>query len=146
MKVVLLKSISGLGRSGEIKDVKSGYGRNYLIPNGLANILTQENLAIKQIQEKKEERLKISLKNDKIQLAKKINSKLFIIKVKANNNGTIYSKISAKIISDFLQKQGYKINQGEIILNDPIKKVGEYDILLNLGDEKALIKIQVKNE
>ncbi len=145
MKVILLKVVRGLGKAGEIKEVKVGYARNFLISQGLADPVTRHGLGVLEAQKKKKARIeKLEVKSKKLE-AQKINGKNFVIQAKADEKGTLYSGLKAKDIAAELEKQGYRIGPGEIKLEKDIKKAGEYEIELNPGDEKATIKLEVRS-
>jgi len=143
MKIVLLKSTAGLGQTGEIKDVKDGYALNYLIPRGLASQATKQGINVIAAQKRRQHRLKQEAVSQKLKLAKKINGQTFIIKVKADDQGTAYAQINSKLIADFLEQSGYNINEGEIILPQPLKKIGEYQLELILAGAKALVNLNI---
>ncbi len=139
----MLKEVQGLGRAGDIKEVSDGYGRNFLVPRGLAAVLTKESLKAVEIEKLRKEKTAKGLKRDKKKLAKKIFSKKFEIKAMADETGTLYAKIDAHIIAVELNKQGYKIGANEIRLAEPIKKIGEYEAGLEMGGESGKIKVEV---
>ncbi len=143
MKVILLKSVKGLGNTGEIKEVKEGYARNYLLPQKLADIVTDRKVQdIGEKKKKEEKKAKTALKN-KDKLANKINGKSFKFNLKADDTGTLYTKLNSKYISEKLRKDGFIILEKEINLGEPIKKVGEYVVELHLGNMKPKIKILI---
>lgn len=146
MNVVLLKEVQGLGHAGDVKDVSDGYGRNFLIPRGLAAVLTAENLRAVEVEKFKKEKAVKNLKKVKDKLAKKIFGKKFEIAAKADETGTLYAKIDAKAIASELAEQGFKIEANEIKLPAPIKKIGEYEVDLELGGGSGKIKVEVKSE
>ena len=146
MEVILLKEVYGLGHAGEVKEVKSGYARNYLIPAGLAFTVTRHNLRMLEAQKKKLIKLELKNNQEKIKLAKKINGQEFEIKVKADDKGTLFAGLDAKVIADELQKQGFFVETKEVILNKAIKKVGEYEVELRLEEKKAKIKIIISKQ
>ncbi|MCK4553359.1 50S ribosomal protein L9 [Candidatus Parcubacteria bacterium] len=156
MKVVLLKEVKNLGRQGDIKEVKQGYARNFLIPQGLADILTKHSLNMLESQKKKQIRSKkveVTLRRQgsggqgsKKVLAKKINGKKFEIDAKADDKGGLYAKVDAKVIAGELRKQGYDVKVGEVVLDKVIKKVGDYEVGLKLGGEKAKVKLEVRSK
>jgi len=147
MKVILLKNVSGLGHLGDVKEVKEGYGRNFLIPRGLAQILTPQ--VQRQINSHKnaiEKKQGKNIKKNKA-LAKKIDNLRIEIKVKADESKTLFGSITAKIIADELGKRGYEINSSVVSLDEPIKKLGYYDVPLVFGPAvKAKIGITVTRE
>lgn len=146
MKVILLKEVVNLGLAGEIKEVSDGYARNYLIPGRLADILTKHSLAMAEALKFKRERLQLKEKKDKISLAEKLDGQVFSISAKADDKGTLYSKVDAKFISRELAKQNHNISSQEIKLVQPIKKTGEYQVELNLAGEKVNIKLVISNK
>jgi len=146
MKVILLKEVRNIGHAGEIKDLKEGYARNYLIPSGLASVVSKHSMGVAQAQKnKKEKQKKLEAKSKKSE-AKKIDGKKFEIKVKADEKGTLYAKLDAKNIARELKKQGYNIEPDEIKLAEPIKKIGEFEVELNLAGENVKVKLEVGSE
>jgi len=143
MKVILLKEVRGLGHAGEVKETKEGYARNYLIPNGLASIVNKHSIGVAEAQKNKRERLKRLEVKVKKSEAKKIDGKSFEIKVKADEKGTLYAKLDSKNISEELKKQGHNIEPNEIKLAESIKKIGQFEVELNLAGEGAKIKLEV---
>lgn len=146
MKIVLLKEVPGLGHSGEIKEVKQGYARNFLISQGLADMLTKHSLGVLEAQKKKQNRIKGQEVRSKKSQAKKINGKSFVIQAKTDDKGSLYAKVDAKTIAGELQKQGHAVKVNEVVLDQVIKKVGEYEVGLKLSGEKAKIKINISNK
>ncbi|MFH1427857.1 MAG: 50S ribosomal protein L9 [Patescibacteria group bacterium] len=144
MKVILLKNISNLGRAGEIKEIKTGYARNFLLAKGLADMVSKHSINVLHAQKKKLARLEIKEEKNKKNLAKKVNNQVFIIEAKADDKGNLYAKLSQKAIVDVLNKAGYQVLNKEIILKENIKKIGEYEVELKLAGEKAKIKLIVK--
>ena len=144
MKIILLKTVPGFGQAGDIKGVSDGYARNFLIPQGLANITTKHSLTMLEAQKRKKiksEKLKVRSKK---LIAKKISGKEFEIKAKADDKGTLYAKVDVKVIASELEKQGYIIGVDEIILDKAIKKAGEYEVELKIENEKVKIKLDIK--
>jgi large subunit ribosomal protein L9 len=147
MKVILLKDVENLGKKYEIKQVKDGYARNYLIPKGLAKPATKEALewlkAQKEIEAKKaEEELK------KVQdLASSIDGLEITIPVKVNEKGQPFEKINSQKIAEKLQEMGFKIKKSQIDLPKPISEVGEFPIKINFEHNlEAEIKVIVVEE
>lgn len=146
MKVILLKEVQGLGHAGEIKDVSEGYARNFLLERGLADIITKHKLEVLQAQKNKRElTIKKDLKNKK-KLAGKLNGKLIAIKVKADEKGSLYFKITPKLIVEELAKQNIKINEKDLKLVEPIKKIGVYVIGFVIAGETGKIKLEITSE
>lgn len=146
MKVLLIKDVKGLGKAGEIKNVKDGYARNFLLPKGFAKLATDEVIkAWQEEQKKKEEELKkeISKINE---LKEKIEKTTLVIKHKLGANGQLYGAITNKEVANELLKKGIEIDKKHIEMKQ-IKSVGEYDVDVKLGHGiHATLKLIVEGE
>ena len=132
MKVILLENIEDLGKKWEIKEVKAGYARNFLIPNKLAKTATKKNLEWlgdqKEIMEKQaEEDLKMAQ-----DLASRIDGVEVVIPVKVGPEGQLFESINNIKISEKLKEMGFNIKKSQIDLKEPIKKLGEFNLKINL--------------
>ena len=144
MKVVLLQDVKGQGKKGEIVDVNEGYARNFLIKKGFAEAATASK--INDINQKKAaadyhkaEEIKATQA-----LAKEVYGKLFTVKIKAGSNGKVFGSVTAANISDALQEAGYSVDKKKIVLPQPIKLLGEYEIDLKLMEGiTSKIKVNV---
>ena len=144
MKVVLLQDVKGPGKKGEIVEVNEGYARNFLIKKGMAEAATASK--INDINQKKAaadyhkaEEIKATQA-----LAKEIYGKLFTVKIKAGQNGKVFGSVTAANISDALQEAGYTVDKKKIVLSQPIKILGEYEIELKLMEGiSSKIKINI---
>lgn len=146
MKIILLKEVPGLGHAGEVKEAKEGYARNFLIPKGMVDVMTKHSLNVLAAQKRKREKVeKLEVRSKKAE-AKKINKKNFVIKVKADDKGTLYAKLDVKSIAAELVNQGHKVSQDEIRLKEPIKKIGQYDVELRLAGGKTIIKLKLESK
>jgi len=146
MKVVLLKNVAGLGKTGDIKEINDGFARNYLIPKGLVNSVNKQDIFVIKAQAGKRERLKKEDKQNKIKTLKKINGFVFKIVTKVDETGTLYAKIDKKDIFQELVKAGYKIDMNEIVLSESIKKIGRYEISLEMQNAKATIILEISSK
>lgn len=143
MKVVFIKNVAGIGKIGDVKEVKDGYAKNFLLPQKLADKVSDRKVQeIKDIKKKEEKKKKTAIKN-KDRLASKIDGKSFKFNLKADETGTLYTKLNSKYIADKIKKGGYDILEKEIKLASPIKKIGEYTVELRLGNTKPKIKILI---
>ncbi|HDQ22701.1 MAG TPA: 50S ribosomal protein L9, partial [Candidatus Uhrbacteria bacterium] len=145
--VILLKTIQNLGQSGEIKEVKEGYARNFLIPNGLAKIVTDKTL--KELENLKAKKLKAEKNKGKKYkgIARKLDNLKLIINAKADESKTLFGSINANKIAEELKNRGYSIEAKFIKLEQPIKQLGYYDVLIDFGsDEKAKIGLTIERE
>ncbi|MDD3453321.1 MAG: 50S ribosomal protein L9 [Bacilli bacterium] len=145
MKVIFIKDVKGQGKKNEIKEVKDGYGQNFLIKNGYALPANQNNINSLNktiIEDKKQEDLLI-LEMQKIK--QEIEKKEFIFKVSTGKQDMMFGTISTKQIKQELSNNGYKIEKTQIILDHPITSLGIHNIKIELHKEViATIKINVK--
>lgn len=146
MKVILLKEVKKLGHAGELKEVNDGYARNFLLPQGLVDVATRHSLSVLEAQKKKIERNQNQEFRNKAKLAKKLDGKVFQIIVKADANGTLYAGLSPKAIANELAEQDNNIAADSVSVSKVIKKIGNYDIELELGKKKTIVKLVVKSE
>jgi large subunit ribosomal protein L9 len=144
MKVVLLQDISGVGKKWEIKDVKGGYGRNYLLARNLAVLATPG--AVKDVELKKEQEAKKKAARRDL-LGKSLESlqgSVFVVERKANEKGHLYDAFDAKEISELLkEKLENEIPADCIELEKPIKETGKHKITVSSGDLKASFEIEI---
>ncbi|XOV95133.1 MAG: 50S ribosomal protein L9 [Bacteroidota bacterium] len=135
MEIILKEDIKGLGYKNDTVNVKPGYGRNYLIPQGMAIIANKSNSKmieenIRQAAHKAEK-----LKNDAQDLAKKIGDVSLEIKTKAGESGKIFGAVTALQIADALKDKGFEIDRKKISFNGTIKELGEHKAILDLHKE-----------
>ena len=148
MKVILKESITGLGSPGDLVNVKSGYGRNFLMPTGKAIPATEENLKVYEAEKTK----LAELENKKITEAKEIENKLsgfnLEIKVAVTDEEAMYGSIGTKEISESLNEKGFAIDRQSIRLPEGVlKELGEFDLDIELHPEVvSKIKIVLKPE
>lgn len=144
MKVIFLKDVKNVGKRGETKEVAQGFAANFLIPQGLAVLADEHNLA--KIKTEKEE---VAHKAEKEltlfqNLAKKIDGYVIEFKEKANEAGKLYAAVTAEKISKFLKAKKMEVKKNLIELPEPIKNLGEYEVKINLEHGlEAVIKVVV---
>lgn len=147
MKVLLKKDFDLIGNAGEIKDVKDGYARNFLIPKGIVTPATPSN--IKSYEEVQRQRGRKILRetNDAKIIASRIEADSVVIKVKTAEEGKIYGSVTPIMIHDALTEKGYNIDKKKIAMPEHIKALGEYfvDIKLFTG-VVAKLKVNVEDE
>ncbi len=147
MKIILLKDVPNLGKELDIKDVKPGYARNFLIPQNLVVPATKRNLQWQE-RELAKKKLKEEQKTKELQeMIKKLKNLKLQISVKTGSKGELFEKITSIKIVNLLKKEGFEISKENIILKEPIEKIGEYVIPISLGkDFKTKIKLVVKKK
>lgn len=147
MEVILKQDIAGLGYKNDIVKVRSGYGRNYLIPNGYALIANESNR--RQVEENVRQMAHkaAKLKQDAEALAEKIGDFVAEIKTKTGESGKIFGAVTALQISEALKAKGFDIDRKKVALKETPKQVGNYTAILDLHKEvKHEIKIVVSPE
>ncbi len=132
MKVILKKDVDNLGFSGDLKNVKNGYARNYLIPNDLvvsANTRTKKEYQfLKQMQERK-----IAKKRKEAEdLASRLEAQSFSVTVKMGKEGKIFGSVTGVHIHKAIQEKGFEIQKKMIMLNNPIKSLGNFKISVHI--------------
>ena len=135
MEVILKQDIQGLGYKNDTVDVKPGYGRNYLIPQGIAVIASTSNKKkfaenIKQAAHKAEK-----LQKDAESIAEKIGDLTLEIGAKAGESGKIFGAVTTIQIAEALKAKGFDIDRKKISFNQNIKSVGDYTAIIDLHRE-----------
>ena len=126
MKLILKENVAGLGFKDDVVEVKDGYGRNYLIPRGLAEVATKA--ALKQHEEiLRQKAHKLEAIKAKAQgVADQLQGKKLNIPMKVSDSGTIYGGVNAALIAELLGKEGVDVDRRIIEIKAPVKVVGEY--------------------
>lgn len=132
MKIILKEDISNLGYKDDIVEVKDGYGRNYLIPQGKAVIANPSNL--KQLEENQRQRAHklAKIKADAEAAAAALADVALTIGAKASANGTIFGSVNNIQIAEALEKLGHNVDRRIIVLKEPVKELGKYTAKVNL--------------
>ena len=148
MKLILQESITGLGNPGDLVQVKSGYGRNYLLPTGKAIVANEENM---KVYEAKQEELKLQ-EEKRLESAKEIFEKINEFSVSQNvaisEEGTMYGSVGTKEISELLEANDFQIERSAVRLPEgSLKELGNYVIDIELHPEVvAKINLELKPE
>ena len=146
MKVILLEDIEKLGHKYEIKEVSDGFAIYYLFPKKLAKPATPQNLAwLQKILEKQQRKSEEELKALQ-ELAQKIENTTIVLKAKANQDGTLFGAVKAMDIALALKEKGITIHRKQLLLEKPIKQLGEYEIKVDLEEFQPTLKVQVVPE
>lgn len=135
MDVILKQAIEGLGYKNDTVSVKAGYGRNYLIPQGLAMVASHSNR--KKIDEeiKQAAHKAAKIKQDAEKLAESIGDASVTIPAKAGESGKIFGAITTLQISDALKNKGFEVDRRQISFKSEVKTVGEFTAILDLHKE-----------
>lgn len=144
MKVILLKDVKGTGKAGEIKDVSDGFARNFLIPKGAAK--AADAGALNDLKNKEAARLhKIEVdKAEARDLATKLEAILVKIEASHGADGRLYGSITSQHVADELKKvSGIDVDKRKIVLDNPIKAYGKYEIPVKLYGSEIQGKINL---
>ena len=146
MKIVLLENVKKLGKKDEIIEVSDGYARNVLIPKKLGLPATSENLNNLKLKNKNEEKKEENLRNLAENNKKILESKKFVVQIKAGANGKTFGSITSKEIAEnIVENSDIDVDKKDILLDESIKNIGVYDIKVRLHkDIIATIKVEVK--
>lgn len=145
MKVLLLQDVKGLGKKGEVCEVKDGYGKNFLIAKGMASIATNEVINKYKAMQKKIEEENAEKRSLMEMTAKKIEEITLKIIQKVGANGSLYGAITKEDIANALAEHRLEIDKKSIELKSPIKSTGIYEVEVKLGHGiNAVLKIDVE--
>ena len=148
MKVILKEDLENLGNAGDIKEVKKGYARNYLIPRGFAYPATPSNIKAYEELKRQQSRKILKETKDAQKLAEILQKNTYTFLVKAGEEGKIYGSVTSQMIYDMLVEKGFStIEKKKIHIPEHIKSIGEYEIGIKLySDVIAKVKINVISE
>ena len=147
MQVILLQDVKGQGKKGELIDVNEGYARNFLVKKGFAEVATPAK--INDLKQKKaaadyhkQEEVKAMHA-----LASELKGKTFTVLIKVGQGGKVFGSVTGANISEALSAAGYDVDKKKIVLANPIKNVGIYDVDIKLLEGiTAKIKVEVAEE
>ena len=147
MKVILTTEIDTLGLEGDTVDVAKGYARNYLIPQGFALEANKQNIKMMEMQKKKIDERRLKAKESAEQVKELIKEKVITIKQKAGEEDKLYGSVTTMDIAEAMEKADITIDRKKIVLDKPIKSLGEYVVKIKLHPEvTGTIKVVVAAE
>jgi large subunit ribosomal protein L9 len=134
LKVLLTQDVKGLGKKGEIKEVKEGYGNNFLVGKGLAKVATTDVLRKFNSDSKKADEAEAVLIKELTQEAKEIEGATITLSKKSGDNGHLFGAITKDEIAHAANEAGFKnVTKKMIEIKNPIKEIGEFSIGIKLG-------------
>lgn len=138
MKVILKKAVKGLGEAGAVVEVNDGYGRNFLLPRGLAVEATSGNLSVReQAQRRLEERAARALATARA-AAQRIDGREVRIAVRSGQGGRLFGAVTAQAITEAVRDQlGAEVDKRRVELLDPIKQAGRHRVVVRLHPQVA---------
>ena len=136
MKVILQQDVKGQGKKGQMVEVSDGYGRNFLLPRKLAVEATAENVNTMKMQDKAKQARLAEEKAAAMAAAEQLKGCQVKIRARAGQGGKLFGSITSKEISEELKKQfDMDVNKSKIVLGEPIKSFGSYQVKAKLGFE-----------
>jgi large subunit ribosomal protein L9 len=144
MQLVLTEDVANLGKQGELVEVRSGYGRNYLLPRGLATVPTEHNLRLLERYKQRVQQAREAKIADLKVLSGQIERVTVTIEANANEEGHLYGSVGAPEISRALKTQNLNVEPDMVRLEGAIKECALYAVKLNLGyDIETDVKVLV---
>jgi large subunit ribosomal protein L9 len=149
MKLILREDVENLGKGGELVEVRAGYGRNFLIPRGLAVVANAKNVRELEHQRKVAEAKAAKLKQSAEAVARRLAETPVTLTRKVGEQDKLYGSVTALDIAEALAARGLQIDRRSIDLAEPIKVVGDHEVPVKLHREvigKARVKVQAEVE
>jgi large subunit ribosomal protein L9 len=140
MKVILKRDVKGLGREGDLKEVKDGYARNFLLPSGAAMLADKGAVANwERHREQREERDRAARAAAE-ETAAKLREMKLVITVKAGEKGRLFGAVTNREVADAIAREGVEIDRHDVHLREPIKTLGDYrvDVRVGMGVDAAV--------
>jgi large subunit ribosomal protein L9 len=147
MKVILKQDVEKLGRRGDVVNVAPGFGRNYLIPRKMALAVTATNMKTVEI-ERQAQKKKLEVERKSFQsLVEKLNQVSLTFTRRAGEKDIIFGSVSSGDIRDALAGLGYEVDKKKILLDEPIKRLGNFSVPVKISmEDRAEVKIVVARE
>ncbi len=147
MKIILMEDVAPLGRRGEVREVATGYARNYLLPKKLALPATPGNLQNLENLKRQRERTEQKARDEAQATAERIGRLTFAVATRASEDGRLFGSVSAQDIVQYLEGQQIPVEKRRVVLGEPIKALGEYQVPIRLHhDVTATLAVTVTRE
>ncbi len=147
MQVILKEDVINLGYKDDVVNVKDGYGRNYLLPQGKAIIATESAKKVLAENLKQRAHKLEKIKKDAEALATKLDGVSLTIGAKTSSTGTIFGSVTSIQVSEALEKLGYNVDRKVIVIKEPVKEVGQYKAIAKLHKDVSVeIPFEVVSE
>ena len=135
MQVILMERVAKLGQMGDVVDVKPGFARNYLLPQGKAMNATDANKAQFEAQKAQLEARNLETKKEAEALAEKLGGQQFIVIRQASDAGALYGSVTTRDAAEAATAEGFSVDRGQVALERPIKYLGLHDVTVTLHPE-----------
>ena len=144
MQVILLERVAKLGQMGDVVDVKSGYARNYLLPQGKALSASKSNIDSFENQKAQLEARNLETKKEAEDLAARLNGQQFVVIRSASDAGALYGSVTTRDTADVATEDGYSVDRKQVVIPRPIKELGIHEVSVVLHPEvEAVIALNV---
>ncbi len=144
MKIILRADVENLGKVGDVVDVKPGYGRNFLLPQGMAMVASPANLKTFELERKKLEAKMSALRTDAQSICAKLEALDVVITMRVGENDKLYGSVTSSLIGDALAALGVEVDRRRILLDAPIRVLGEHPVRVRLfADVMANVLVKV---
>jgi len=144
MQVILLERVAKLGQMGDVVDVKSGYARNFLLPQKKALTASAANIAHFETQKTQLEANNLETRKEAEALGGKLNGQQFIVIRQASDGGNLYGSVTTRDVADVSTAEGFTIDRKQVVIPRPIKELGLHDVTVSLHPEvEATIQLNV---
>jgi large subunit ribosomal protein L9 len=140
MEVILLERVAKLGQMGETVNVRPGFARNFLLARGKALRATESNKKHFEAQRAQLEARNLDRKKDAETVAEKLNGQSFTLIRQSGETGVLYGSVSTRDLAEIVTKDGYSVERGQIVLNQPIKTLGLFTVPVTLHPE---VEVQI---
>jgi large subunit ribosomal protein L9 len=147
MQVILLRDIDNLGDEGDIVTVKDGYGRNYLIPQGIAQLATEGAVRARREERRQQARKRAQMQEDAKEMKKQLENTEVLVLAKVGEENRIFGTVTSQQVAVKLAQQGFNIDRRDITIDEDIRVIGVYTAQVKLHpDVTADLKVRVEPE
>ena len=144
MQVILLQRVAKLGQMGEVVDVKPGFARNYLLPQGKALSASKSNIEAFEGRKSQLEAQNLETKKEADVMSDKLNGQQFVVIRSASDAGALYGSVTTRDAADAATAEGFTVDRKQVVLISPIKELGLHDVQVVLHPEvEATIQLNV---
>jgi len=135
MQVILLERVAKLGQMGEVVEVKPGYARNYLLPQGKALTASQANIASFEAQKAQLEARNLETRKEAESLAAKLDGQQFVVIRSASDSGALYGSVTPRDAAEVATEGGFSVDKKQVFVKSPIKELGLHGVEVRLHPE-----------
>ena len=147
MKLILRADVENLGNLGDVVNVKPGYGRNYLLPQGLAMVASEANLKVFELERKKLQARMDALRAEAQTLCERLEALDVVIAMHVGENDKLYGSVTTALIGDAFAALGVEVDRRRILMDAPIRTLGEHPVRVRLhADIIATVPVKVVSD